>query len=521
MGNPLAEALAQGRFSYVVELVASRLRREAQVLEVASRLARVPHVVAGSITSYAGGALGHDPIRVGTAARARGLTPNIHLTCVSQDRAGLRKTLEDLQALGIWNVFALTGDWPAAGRGEGAPVFDLDAVQLVHLVAEMRRAGAPFHISVAVSPFKYVEADCVWQYLKLEKKVAAGADLVITQVGWDARKFRELRRYLDDRGLRTPVLGAVYVLGPRAAEKMAGGQPPGCWVAPELLETVRRESAARDGGLKARLERAARTVAVLRGLGYAGAYIGGTHDADQVHWIIRRATELAPRWEEFVEELRYGVPGGFYLYEGFPSGVGSPGSTTLSTDQSAPSLRPEFRPPPETRVSQGLPHPARWARVRLVPHVLDLLGKIFPVSRDTVLRRALTRAFAWADRRPRLAAAVERVEYAIKRPLFGCEACGNCVLGHLEYTCPETCPKHMRNGPCGGTHLGHCEVVDRPCIWVEVYERATRAHRVEALRQYIPPPDRSLAGTSSWINYFLERDSRPRAPAGSPRSLPE
>jgi hypothetical protein len=29
----------------------------------------------------------------------------------------------------------------------------------------------------------------------------------------------------------------------------------------------------------------------------------------------------------------------------------------------------------------------------------------------------------------------------------------------------------------------------------------------------VPPPDRTLQGTSSWINYFLERDSRPRARA--------
>jgi hypothetical protein len=58
-----------------VELVASRLTREARLLDVASRLAQVPGVVAGSITSYAGGAMGHDPIRVGTAARARGLVP--------------------------------------------------------------------------------------------------------------------------------------------------------------------------------------------------------------------------------------------------------------------------------------------------------------------------------------------------------------------------------------------------------------------------------------------------------------
>jgi methylenetetrahydrofolate reductase (NADPH) len=469
--------------------VASGLTREWRVLDVASRLARVPQLAAGSITSYAGGALGHDPVRVGTAVRARGLTPNIHVTCVAQDRRGLVKTLEDLDALSIHNVFALTGDYPRSG-GPGAaaqvtpPVFDLDSVQLVALIAELRRAGRPFHVSVAVSPFKWVEADVMYQYLKLEKKIAAGADAAITQVGWDARKFAELRRYLDERGVATPVLGNVYVLGVRAAERMAKGQPPGCWVAPELLARVREESAAADGGLRARLERAASTIAVLRGLGYAGAYIGGTHDPEQIQWMIRRAEALAPRWEELASELRFGRADGFYLYE---------------------SRRDRAR----TRRNAGSrPSP------RFVPGVLDALGRLLPVTHDTWLRRTLRRVMAWIDRQPALAAALERVELSMKRPAFGCQACGNCILGHMEYVCPQTCPKQMRNGPCGGTDMGRCEVVDQPCIWVGVYERAHAADRVESLKVYVPPPDRSLTGTSSWINYFLDRDSRP----GHPRS---
>lgn len=80
----------------------------------------------------------------------------------------------------------------------------------------------------------------------------------------------------------------------------------------------------------------------------------------------------------------------------------------------------------------------------------------------------------------------------------------------MEYVCPQTCPKQMRNGPCGGTHHGRCEVVDRPCIWVSVYERARAAGRLDGLHVYVPPPDRTLRRTSSWINYFLERDARPR-----------
>src|ERR1700689_158219 len=96
--NRIREALTSGGFCYIVE--------------VAARLAQVPGVVGAGITSYAGGAMGHDPIRVGTAAKARGLTPNIHITCVNRSREQVLRALEDLYLLGIENVFAITGDYP-------------------------------------------------------------------------------------------------------------------------------------------------------------------------------------------------------------------------------------------------------------------------------------------------------------------------------------------------------------------------------------------------------------------------
>ena len=85
------------------------------------------------------------------------------------------------------------------------------------------------------------------------------------------------------------------------------------------------------------------------------------------------------------------------------------------------------------------------------------------------------------------------------------------MLGHLEYGCPQTCPKQLRNGPCGGTDPdGCCEVIpDKPCIWIAVHDRAKAAGALDSLTTYVPPPHRQLRDTSSWINYFLDRDSRP------------
>jgi methylenetetrahydrofolate reductase (NADPH) len=312
MITPLAEAVRSKGFPIMVELDTSEMKREAEVLEIASELATVPEIVAGSVTSYAGDKIGHDPVRVGAAVRARGLPPNVHLTSASQDRDGLRRTLHELRALGMFNVFALTGDWPTPGEPPAS--FDLDSVQLIELIASVRdERKAPFHISTAVLPFKYDRQDCLDEYVRLEKKVAAGADLAITQVGWDARKFAELKKYVDERGLAIPLMGNVHVLSQRAAERTASGHSSGWWASPELVDDIRKESAAPDRGLGARIERAAQTVAILKGLGYAGAYISGTHSAEQITRLLARARELEPRWQECYEQLQYGDRAGFYI----------------------------------------------------------------------------------------------------------------------------------------------------------------------------------------------------------------
>jgi methylenetetrahydrofolate reductase (NADPH) len=191
---------------------------------------------------------------------------------------------------------------------------DLDSVQLTEMIAQLRtNEGTPFHISVAVSPFLYTREQCLAQYQRLEQKVKAGANLAVTQAGWDARKFAELKRYVSDRGLGIPLLGNVHVLSRRAAEQMSAVNPPRYAISSELLDALRKESDAADGGLQARLERGARTLAVLKGLGYAGAYITGTASADHISEILHRAGELEGHWQRCADDLQFGPPGGFYL----------------------------------------------------------------------------------------------------------------------------------------------------------------------------------------------------------------
>ena len=343
----LADAIAAGPFPIVVELVASGVKREAQLLEIASNLANLPEVVAGSIASYADGKVGQDPVRVGCAVRARGLMPNIHLTCVNRDRVAMRQTLRELRALQLFSVVALTGDRPAHADSAASPserrvqgesahsTSELDSVQLTEMIAHLRTTeGTPFFISVAVSPFLYARDAALAQYRRLEQKVAAGANLAITKPGWDARKFAELKRYVDERGLKLPLLGNVHVLTRRAAEQLATTTVQGARISSSLLDTIRKESDGADGGAKASIERAARTLAVLKGLGYAGAYITGTHAAEHVTQILHRADELTGDWQRSAQELQFGEPDGFYVDAAAGTASGVAGASRI---QPAPS----------------------------------------------------------------------------------------------------------------------------------------------------------------------------------------
>ena len=64
---------------------------------------------------------------------------------------------------------------------------------------------------------------------------------------------------------------------------------------------------------------------------------------------------------------------------------------------------------------------------------------------------------------------IARVEALLKGMAFDCHACGQCVLRQTGLICPMSCPKGLRNGPCGGTLRGECEVyLDKPCVWVRI-----------------------------------------------------
>jgi hypothetical protein len=136
------------------------------------------------------------------------------------------------------------------------------------------------------------------------------------------------------------------------------------------------------------------------------------------------------------------------------------------------------------------------------PHTLELFYRGF--------ERLLAPFRRWLKLESRTERLVILVEEIGKGAVFDCRMCGQCILHSTGMTCPMTCPKELRNGPCGGVRLnGHCEVKpEMVCVWVEAYERSLKmpdyGYQIINIQ---PPVNQQLNGSSSWINMLHGVDS--------------
>jgi methylenetetrahydrofolate reductase (NADPH) len=492
------------RFLIATELVSVRgSMSEAGAIKARSfsnELVACPEIDWISITDNAGGNPQMAPLALGRPILYAGKEVVIHLTCKDQNRNGLESEAWMLNSEGFRNILAMTGDYPVSGSdGLAKPVFDIDSVGLISLLSKMNqglRQGVAsngqrldktqFCIGAVTTNFKLREGEVVPQYLKLKKKIEGGAQFIISQIGFDARKTSELRCYMNMHGAKdTPLIGNVYLLSSRVAQIFHEGRIPGVVVSEPLFELCRLRGQSPDRGKAFFIEFAAKQIAICRGLGYRGAYLGGVHDFKSIERILAVERSFGPNdWKQFAREIQFSRPGEFFYYDANPvTGLANP-------EREAP------RPPASGRQVTMV-----YAISKLAHDTMFEVGK--PVAR-------LGASLCAHARDPMQGPAPMRaLEKLGKSVLYHCKDCGDCSLPDIAFLCPESqCAKNQRNGPCGGTREGGCEVDGYgDCIWLRAYERLKHEGREEHMLDHAPVvQNQGLRGTSAWANLWLGRD---------------
>jgi 5,10-methylenetetrahydrofolate reductase len=259
-GSNLERVLRAGHFAVTGELGPPQsadgdtIRKKAVLLR--------GYVDAVNITDNQTAIVRMSSIGSGTIVVQEGLEPVIQMTCRDRNRLAIQSDLLGAYALGMRNLLCLTGDHQTFGNHPNSKnVFDIDSVQLVKLVKDMRDEGIfecgevmkglepRFFIGAAAAPF----ADPIdFRPYRLSKKVKAGADFIQTQLVYDVEAFA---RYMEkvrelDLHQQTYILAGVGPLKSPGMARYMKNSVPGILVPDELIARMEAAGAPWAGKKK-------------------------------------------------------------------------------------------------------------------------------------------------------------------------------------------------------------------------------------------------------------------------------
>jgi methionine synthase I (cobalamin-dependent) len=189
-----------------------------------------------------------------------GIQPILHVCGRDRNLLGQMAHLLGAHAIGIRNLVIITGDPPKVGDyPEATAVYDLDAIGLLQMAANMNRgidpAGKPLPGGqtsfLLATGFEPGAADLDKEIQRLERKKAAGAEIVMTQPIFQTKLLEDVLRRVAP--LQLPVLVGVLPLVSYKNAEFLHNEVPGMQIPEEIRERMRKTpggEAARKEGVK-------------------------------------------------------------------------------------------------------------------------------------------------------------------------------------------------------------------------------------------------------------------------------
>lgn len=195
-----------------------------------------------------------------------GLEPIMQMACRDRNRIALQSDVLGACAVGVRNILFITGDHQCFGNHPGARgVFDLDSIQLIKIVKDMRDEGVfqsgdeikfgnpNVFIGGAANPF----ADPLsFRVDRLEKKILAGVDFIQTQSVFNLERFNLWMDEVCSRGLDKKVFvlaGVTPLKSLKMCERMKF-HVPGVDIPDEIYNRMKNASDPAKEGFDISLE---------------------------------------------------------------------------------------------------------------------------------------------------------------------------------------------------------------------------------------------------------------------------
>ncbi len=233
-----------------------------------------------------------------------GVEPTLQMVTRDRNRIALQSDILGAASFDIYNILCLSGDHQNFGDcPQGQNVFDIDSIQLIQTVRQMRDEGKflggddinrppQMFVGAAANPF----ADPFEiRVPRLAKKIAAGVEFIQTQCIYNLEKFELWMKQACDRGLHEK----VYILAGVTPFKSAGmakymkNRVPGMDVPDDVVKRmsgVPKENQAEEG-----INICVETIQRLKEVeGVKGFHIMAIEWEDKVPEIVER-TGLYPR----------------------------------------------------------------------------------------------------------------------------------------------------------------------------------------------------------------------------------
>ena len=220
-----------------------------------------------------------------------------------RNRIAIQGDVLGAAAMGVANILCLTGDGVQAGdHPQAKPVFDVDSMSMLAMLRGMRDDGQYLSgrkltkppqvlLGAAENPFA---PPLDYRPLRLEKKIAAGAQFIQTQYCFDVQILENFMAAVRDQGLHEQVFLLIGV-GPLASARSAEWirtHVPGVHIPDTIIDRLKGADDQAQEGVNVCIE----IIQQLREMkGVAGVHIMAFRQEHRVAEIVEKSGVLGGR----------------------------------------------------------------------------------------------------------------------------------------------------------------------------------------------------------------------------------